>query len=159
MRRAAARWGSRARTWAQGAGVWSGPVRMWSGCPGAPMTRNADRENRLSGISCVVSGRATRLNRLNFRSVAMCPASSPGCFNLRAWARTNDFMKGGRPRPRVHRYRELHVEPAPSRSIHGAQPVFPRDGGIGQIDDGIRLPAVDELAGPRLRPGESGSRP
>src|SRR5204862_4584899 len=32
----------------------------------------------------------------------------------------------------VHRYRELHVEPARTRSIHGAQPVFPRDGRIGQ---------------------------
>src|SRR5438552_4858765 len=121
---------------------------MFSGCPVSPMTRNAERQNPLSGISCVVIGRATGLNRLNFRSVAMCPASSPGCFNLRALARTNDFMKGGRPRSRVHRYRELHVEPARTRSIHGAQPVFPRDCLIGQIEDDLLLLSVDELECP-----------
>src|SRR5947209_5191666 len=154
---ASARSGSSAPTWSQGAEGSRCPIRMFSGCPVSPMTRNAERQNPLSGISCVVIGRATGLNRLNFRSVAMCPASSPGCFNLRALATTNDFMKGGRPRPRVHRYRELHVEPARTRSIHGSQLILPRDGRIGQVDDGVRLPAVDELAGPRLRHGQSGS--
>src|SRR5437870_9382188 len=155
---ASARSGSSAPTWSQGAEGSRCPIRMLSGCPVSPMTRNAERQNPLSGISFVVIGRATGLNRLNFRSVAMRPASSPGCFNLRALATTYDFMKGGRQRLRVHLYRELHVEPARTRSIHGSQPVLPRDRRIGQVDDGVRLPAVDELAGPRLRDRKPGSR-
>src|SRR6266550_7789290 len=97
---ASARSGSSAPTWSQGAEGSRCPIRMLSGCPVSPMTRNAERQNPLSGISCVVIGRATGLNRLNFRSVAMCPASSPGCFNLRALTTTHDFMKGGRARDR-----------------------------------------------------------
>src|SRR2546421_11001055 len=155
---ASARYGSRPPSWSQGGEGSTSPISMFSGWPVPPMTRNADRQNPLSGISCVAIGRATGLNRLTFRSVARCPASSADCFNLRALATTNDFMKGGRPRPWVRLYRELHVEPARTRSIHGSQPVLPRDRRIGQIDDGVRLPAMDELAGPRLRHGESGSR-
>src|SRR5207302_5152262 len=72
----------------------------------------------------VVIDRATGLNRLNFRSVAMGPASSPDCFNLRALATTHDFMKRGPQRPRVDRYRELHVEPARTRSIQMARNLY-----------------------------------
>src|SRR5207249_342811 len=144
---------SRAPTWSHGPEGFRWPISTCEGRPVRPITRNAERQNPPSGISRVVIGRSTGANRVNFRSVAM---AGPIRY------RPSTLLTHGRPwrhRGDVESFRHALRRTFISiglvrRATHGTESVFHRHRRIGQIDDGVRVPTLDEFPGPRLRDGK-----
>src|SRR5437899_10763613 len=98
-----------------------------------------------SGISRVCRDRSLVAKRENFRSVAMAMPAPRSAFNLRP-----TFVEdGGRRRstlaPTIRNPAKLHLVPSPTREAHGSKPLLPRDRGMGEVHDSLRVAPVDEL--------------
>src|SRR5207245_6763999 len=98
--------------------------------------------------SCAIAANGTLLSSKSWITGPMMDGSVAAVARFTQKARSRGVV----PVPNLHLIRPR------TRRVHGPQPVLPRHRGCGEVDDGLRVPAVDELPRPRLSDGHPRSR-